>query len=237
MPNWVYNDINISGTDEDLKKFLEKATAVHPEGVSGETGEWQMTKEPEFSFWNFIAPPKEAIESGEYFGTHGYSDGKSVGHTPNNWYEWNNREWNTKWDACDTYTGEVENGSLGISFNTAWSIPEPVFLAMVEQHPELSFAFRSVEEQGWGAEYEGEDGVLGLTAEWDIPNSHQEYLNLGDPDGCRCAWEEDPEDWYDDCPRSEEEEQVVAHDADGSVSARKLRAKFDAEFKGLVQPE
>jgi hypothetical protein len=244
MPNWVDNYITISGSAEDIKAFAEKSQAVHPESVGGDNGEWKMTETPEFSFWNFVRPPQEAIDSGEFFGTHGWSEGKSVGHTPNNWYEWNNREWNTKWDACEV-DFQLEETSIAISFNTAWSIPIPVFEAMCRQHPTLEFGFRSQEEQGWGAEFtsmetEDENGEpiseLSETNSWDIPESHQDWVDLGDPEGCVCE-HADYEDWYDDCPRDDENEQIVAHDADGSVSAEKLRGKFDTEFGGLVKPE
>lgn len=241
MPNWVDNSVTVSGTVETIKAFEEKATAVHP-CVREDGGEVTMTTEPEFSFWNFIRPPQEAIDSGEYFGTHGWEGGKSVGHTPNNWYEFNNREWGTKWDACDVYT-DNQGDTLYITFNTAWGIPEPVFEAMVSQHPELDFDIRSQEEQGWGATYTSmedtdENGepisVLSETNSWDIPECHRDWVDLGDPDGCVCQYS-DLEDWYDDCPRDEDDQQIVAHDADGSVTAEKLKRKFDSEFGGLVE--
>jgi hypothetical protein len=244
MPNWVFNEVSVSGDADLLAEFVEKSQAVHPEGVRGDAGEWKMSETPEFSFWNFVRPPQEAVESGEYFGTHGWSEGKSVGHTPNNWYEFNNREWGTKWDAGDVYL-EDTGGSVSISFNTAWGIPVPVFEAMCRMYPDLDFSFHAQEEQGWGAEYESakdedEDGntigVLMETKSWDIPDSHADYVAINDVDGCVCQHEE-VEDWYDDCPRDDESERIVAHDADGSVSAEKLRRKFDSEFGGLVEPK
>jgi len=241
MPNWVDNSVSVSGSEKDIEAFVAKATAVHP-CVEADGGEVAMTTEPEFSFWNFVRPPQEAIDSGEYFGTHGYQDGKTVGHTPNNWYEWNNREWNTKWDACDVNLDVQDGGkSVWIGFQTAWSIPVPVFEAMVKQHPELEFEMRSQEEQGWGAEYtssdgeeDGEERSLIETSSWDIPESHQDWVDLGDPEGCVCEWS-DEDDWYDDCPRESKEREIVAHDANGSVTAEKLRSKFDSEFGGLVE--
>ena len=244
MPNWVDNYVSVSGSAEAIKAFAEKSQAVHPEGVNEETGEWRMTAEPEFSFWNFVRPPQEALDSGEYFGTHGYSGGEAKGDTSNNWYNFNNREWGTKWDACDVNI-DIDEKSLSISFNTAWGIPVPVFEAMCRQHPELEFDIRSQEEQGWGASYTSmedtdENGepisVLSETNSWDIPECHRDWVDLGDPDGCVCQYS-DLEDWYDDCPRDEEDEQIVAHDTEGAVTAEKLRSKFDSEFNGLVTPE
>lgn len=209
MPNWVYNSVSISGTKEQVEAFYDKASAVHPETFDEATGKVVYTENPEFSFWNFIAPPKEAVESGEYFGTHGWSGGKALGDTPNNWYNFQSEKWGTKWDACDVYaeTTYLKDGTaeISLSYNTAWSIPTPVMEAMVEQHPELTFHFSCEEEQGWGAEYSGEDGSLTLTDEWDIPSSHADYVARDNEDGCICSHYEDEDDWFDDCPRESKE--------------------------------
>lgn len=205
MPNWVYNSVSVSGTKETIEAFYDKATAPHPDTFDKETGKVVYTENPEFSFWNFVAPPKEAVESGEYFGTHGWSDGKKQGDTSTNWYNWNNENWNTKWDACDTHSETTINkdgsADISITYNTAWSIPEPVMTAMVEQHPELTFSFSCEEEQGWGAEYSGTDGELSLDKSWDIPNSHADYVERDNEDGCACSYSDDEDDWYSDCPR------------------------------------
>lgn len=201
MPNWVYNSVSVSGgTPDQIKSFWEKASTPRPDTI--DDNKEIVMREEGFSFWNFIAPPQEAVESGEYFGTNGWQDGKKVGDTPNNWYEWNNEHWNTKWDACDP-SYDLDDSNLSIHFSTAWSIPYPVFEAMVQQHPELHFSFYSEEEQGWGAEYSGDSGYIELVKEWDIPNSHADYEALDrDCWGCESG---DPDDLYDDCPRPDEE--------------------------------
>ena len=204
MPNWVYNNVTILGSESDLSKFYDKATALHPVEFDAETGEFVMTTEPEFSFWNFVSPPVEALKSGEYWGTHGFTDGKPQGNTENNWYHWNIREWGVKWNANNAYFSEdFGSRSISGSYDTAWSIPEPVMTAMVEQHPELVFIFHCEEEQGWGAEYSGENGRLVLTREFDVPSSHADYVERDNEDGCACAYSDDEDDWYGDCPRPE----------------------------------
>jgi len=91
---------------------------------------------------------------------------------------------------------------------------------MVRQHPELDFDFESEEEQGWGAAYTSSDGddvdengvltkSLILTREWDIPDSHQDYVDRGNEDGCNCQSDDDQEYWYEDCPRPEQNFAVV----------------------------
>jgi hypothetical protein len=181
-----------------------------------------------FSFWNFIEPEDKEAYWGSEHGKkpEGYEDWsmeQKLAHdlkfSGNGWYDWNCREWGTKWDACEVNVDEPfldgsGNASVSISFDTAWGIPEPVFKAMVQQHPELSFDFDSEEEQGWGAKYtssdgdaEGEERSLILTEEWDIPDCHEDFVSRG-KDCWRCD-SGDPDDLYDDCPRDDQDFYVV----------------------------
>lgn len=183
MPNHVYNTMTVTGTPEAIKAFKEKA----------------RHEDREFSYWNFITPPQEAIDSGEYEGTHGWEGGESKGNTPNNWYNFNRREWGTKWDAYEVCTDFVlEDSEFQVQWVSAWGEPMPVFVAMVEQHPELEFDFSWQEEQGWGGEAIGAGGDFSIGDEWEIPNSHEDCALRGTT--CACEWADEPTDFYPDCP-------------------------------------
>jgi hypothetical protein len=54
-------------------------------------------------------------------------------------------------------------------------------------------------------EFEGTDGELSVSDEWDIPQSHADYVSRDNEDGCACAQGWDEEDWYDDCPNNKKE--------------------------------
>jgi hypothetical protein len=207
MANWVYTSVSVSGKAEDLKKFLEKAATERPYADGNTPTQIEYETHNGFSFWNFVQPPKEAVDSGEYFGTHGWKGGERVGNSKFNWYEWNIENWGTKWDAGDVSVETIsdDSTSVSISFQTAWDVATPVFRAMVKQHPELEFSFSSEEEQGWGVEHESQDGELVETDSWDIPASHADYAKRDNQDGCRCSWEDDATEWYDDCPNKQEE--------------------------------
>ena len=75
---------------------------------------------------------------------------------------------------------------------------------MVEQHPTLAFSFHCEEEQGWGVEYDSVSGELVETNSWDIPDSHADYVGRDNEDGCVCSYEDDQDEWYNDCPKEEE---------------------------------
>ena len=207
MPNWVFNHLNIEGDAEQIEKVknqLNKPIQKH----YVEKGETKTTNysNPIFSFWNIVAPPDEKLD--EYFETHGFVDGKKTGESPFNWYSFNNREWGTKWDVAvaddvkysDTeLTGEDKN-SLNYRFDTAWSPPIEAITKLSEQYPELQITLEFEEEQGWGGEYLFTEGSYSVVREWDIPNSHADWVALDREDSCQCAHTEDTDDWYDDCP-------------------------------------
>lgn len=193
MPNYVYNSLTIKAKNkQDLDAFLQKA----------------RHEDRDFSFWNFVTPPQEALDSGEYHAEHGWSkEHGDTGQTINNWYNFNNREWGTKWDAFDVdgWSDDVPNEhSHSFTFTTAWGHPYPVFVAMTEQHPELEFDFTWEEEQGWGGEAIGAGGDFSITNDYGIPESHADYEERDRLYGCNCELSDDQSDWYDDCPRETE---------------------------------
>jgi hypothetical protein len=225
MPNWVRNYVSVSGSEEDIAKFRETANRPAPNGIMEDgTLTYEENSNRTISFWNFIEPEnKETYFSGQ------------------NWYDWNCDNWGTKWDACDTEVVEGETKTtLTYTFDTAWSIPEPIFRAMVVKFPTLDFDFESEEEQGWGATYTSSDGdpesrSLILTKEWDIPQSHADYVALEKEDQCVCSWTDDDEDLYSDCPRASQTFdvvvnqviQVIAKDAESAwETANKLLEDF-----------
>lgn len=180
MPNWVYNDIEISGKAEDVTAFLTKAAQVNAWNAGNRSND--------FSFTNFVAP------------------GEDVDYD-RDWYDWNVSHWGVKWDVGNSADVQVSpSGDFAtVTFETAWSIPVQAFEAMATQHPELEFEFKCIEEQGWGGEYSAsdpdDDGIRSLITndEWDIPGSHNEWVKR---DGeCRgCIWDDDPDTRYKDCP-------------------------------------
>jgi len=53
------------------------------------------------------------------------------------WYDWNVKYWGTKWDCYDVNVSDPwESGdgrlSVQLNFNTAWSLPQPVILKLVD---------------------------------------------------------------------------------------------------------
>lgn len=207
MPNWVFNHLSISGDAEQIEKVKNQLNKPIVKNYKEKEGDKPVTySNPIFSFWNIVAPPEEKYD--EYFEVNGYVDGKKTGNSPFNWYSFNNREWGTKWDVAVSDEAKYSDTSLESEsptylyyrFDTAWSPPVEAIEKLSSQYPELKITLEFEEEQGWGGEYLFSEGSYSAVREWDIPNSHADWVALDREDSCQCAHTEDTDDWYDDCP-------------------------------------
>lgn len=214
MPNWVYTTMTVTGPKQSVDAFRVKAAKPYTTRHTGMFIEGKgydhdavnvVENKSDLSFWNFIAP----TDLDAYFGPEKKPDNydtmtfdermvEAMKFNGDHWYDWNVRNWGTKWDACDATCDEV-NGAIVYNFSTAWAPATGAFAAMVSQHPDLEFRFHNTEEQGWGVVYESKDGELEEVSSWDVPESHKEWVDI-DQDCPRCVWEEES-DWYEDCPR------------------------------------
>lgn len=59
------------------------------------------------------------------------------------WYEWCNREWDTKWNACDTQVID----DTTVEFSTAWSDVRDLICTLSEKYPDNNFHYEYCEEQ------------------------------------------------------------------------------------------
>lgn len=103
-----------------------------------------------------------------------YSDIEDYGRTlkqlkqkygSDNWYDWSNKNWNTKWNSSNT---EYDPETQQIKFDTPWSIPYPIIAKIAEDNPEVKLDGYSEEETGWFDEYKTEDGKLEITAHGEL---------------------------------------------------------------------
>lgn len=205
MPNWVYNGVSIQGPTKVVDRFIEmvgRRNYTTPEDAEPRV----------FSYGAFITIPKAKIK--EYHSPHGSGPQGSYGDTEYNWYNWNLANWGVKWDTTNpefTDNTSKQQAAKGVkeiylNWDSPWGVPEPVLHVMIEKFPKLVFDGRSEEEQGWGAKWYGEGGQMSITY-WNTPSSHADWANpdtLNNEEGCVCSWDDDPNDWYGDCPGLEE---------------------------------
>ena len=202
MPNWVFNHLTIDGSKEDIAKVKAQVGAtIKTKYKSADEVDEEVDREPIFSFMNILPPPEDKLE--EYHAVHGYADGKKSGDTEYNWYNFNVREWGTKWDARDVDLLEDDETYLHYKFDTAWSPPTEVIAKLAEQNPNLNITLEYREEQGWGGEIAFNGSTAEVVKEWDVPDTHAEEIAVNNDYCWRCEnFDGDFSDLYEDCPEN-----------------------------------
>ena len=69
--------------------------------------------------------------------TFNFPDGKN----DDRWYHWCVDNWGTKWDMCDKWSVDIEDGYAEFGFNTAWSPPYGIFDKIKEDFPDVGISW------------------------------------------------------------------------------------------------
>ena len=175
MPNWVFNGLTIEGNPEQVTKLVEQMNRPFKKIVDNwnpETHDMEVKlytyPNPVFAFHNIYNHTQAGISDEEYIKQpdHTLPIQEAMMFKGNHWYDFNVREWGTKWDVAvdpdnkypDTYIeGPTPNGeNLVVYYNmhTAWSPPVPALQKLSSQYPSLLFTLSYEEETGWGGEME-----------------------------------------------------------------------------------
>jgi hypothetical protein len=179
MPNWVYNGLTIEGKTEQVKSLIVQMNkpfvdSIKPNGDLAFSIQQRKYINPIFSFRNIISP----TDMEAYHAVPVFPEQFSLAFEGNDWYNFNNREWGTKWDVavCEddkyptTTIEEAENGEnyvVHYNFETAWSRPVPAIEKLSSQYPTLLFTLSYEEETGWGGEMEFLRGEIISESEYD----------------------------------------------------------------------
>jgi len=201
MPNWVFNNLTIDGSKEDIAKVKAQVGAtIKTKYKSADEVDEEIDREPIFSFMNIFPPPEDKLE--EYHAVHGYTGGEKTGDTEYNWYNFNVREWGTKWDARDVELLDEDEKFLHYRFDTAWSQPTEVIAKLAEQNPNLNITLEYREEQGWGGEIAFNGSSIVVVKEWDVPETHAQEIEVNDHCWACDNFNGDYNDLYQDCPEN-----------------------------------
>ena len=187
MPNWVYNGLTIEGKPESVKSLMTQMnkpfTRVHDSwDVSTNTFMKKNTlyPNPVFAFHNIYNHTQAGISDDEYTKQpdHSLPLQEALKFEGNHWYDFNVREWGTKWDVAvssedkspNTYMEDTANGDNHVvyyNFETAWSRPMTALMKLSSQYPDLLFTLSYEEETGWGGECEILRGEIISDIEWE----------------------------------------------------------------------
>lgn len=155
MPNWAYTTMHVEGTPANVRAFHARFCRKR-ENMKSLTGTWQDTDreyvdhvddEPVISMWNIIEPEDKE----RYFRIISSDDPEHSAH-PDNWYQWNCRNWGTKWDMIDAKFDDSDIagdfGTIVYEYATAWGPPIEFMKTASEMFPVL-IRFEGVEEGGY----------------------------------------------------------------------------------------
>lgn len=168
----------IEGSDSDIIKLKNQLNTSFTrdftdyKSVDGELQKIAETKtfsNPVFAFWNIIKPEDmHAYIFDEDTGVPDNPQDESSWFKSNNWYDWNIRNWGTKWDVAvddeekhpDTYLMEQKKDFISYRFDTAWAMPLNAIKTLSTQFPSLKFTLSYKEVTGLGGEVEFTNGDM-----------------------------------------------------------------------------
>jgi len=150
MPNWCECDLIITGKEKELKAFVEFAKGEEEDNNEREA---IMTTK-------FVPYPKEHADiQKEIEDWHKANPGKTEWDGPKDWFnrggrDWCIKNWGTKWGICHSELVEEDYKyeEITYAFDSAWSPPEPIILAMSKKFPELTFRMTYFEQ---GCQFNG----------------------------------------------------------------------------------
>jgi len=149
MPNWCSNEITISGTTQELKRFLTDCGYFDGH---------------QFSFQRLKPMPEELKNIDHYYVDGGERYERKIGEGETqilteqevknlkskygaaHWYDWNINNWGAKWDvggdanwSCTSdeflkCTLDDEYTDIYVSFDTAWSPPEELYKTLTSEY-------------------------------------------------------------------------------------------------------
>lgn len=122
MPNWTTNKITLKHEDKSQIDLIANINL-------NETGVLQTLipcpeelNNPELTTWGHgeEEAQREVLRQ-EMVKKYGYKS----------WYDWNIAHWGTKWDLCDTMINRVDDNTVEIHCQTAWSPPTEAFVILM----------------------------------------------------------------------------------------------------------
>ena len=180
MPNWVFNDLTIQGPKEEIDYIKDKLNEPFSNPSTVYNPETKLMEEkivsynnPVFAFWNIVKPTDlETYNKGpQPDGLDMKDEGWWAKHMEwsekqNDWYNWNIRNWGTKWEVAVSdgeeypntelleHKSEGQDQWLVYKFHTAWSPPLVAISKLSEMVPNSLITLSYEEETGWGGEIE-----------------------------------------------------------------------------------
>lgn len=142
MPNWTSNIITLKHSDASKIAALIHAHDSEDKGVLQHLLPCpEELNDNDLTTWSHgEEQAAREIKQAEMVRKYGYKS----------WYDWNIAHWGTKWDLCESSITKVDDNTVTISAETAWSPPTNAFETLSEQGWEIRALYL-----GEGTEFAG----------------------------------------------------------------------------------
>ena len=151
MPNWCKNIVEVFGEEADIKAFKEMVASeeeafslnsILPVPIELHDVQSPVRIMTEQEIQEYKESHKDIHPDYPIGGpiTQETSDRLNKQYGDNNWYDWCNRNWDTKWDASEVYFQD-DGWMLRYEFDTAWNPPEAICHALREKFPDLNISW------------------------------------------------------------------------------------------------
>lgn len=176
MPNWISNEVRITGSKEELAK-LKYAVKIdneefdfngiikRPKELDGFSSPVRIISKTEFQIQEkkkgkIKEKIKDKVERGEeltkeesqgqFFGLGGITKEMQQNfiekYGVDNWYDWTLQNWGVKWNSSSVSVLNNTDEELHVFFLTPWATPAGVFEAMSEKYPNLKISVGYADE-------------------------------------------------------------------------------------------
>ena len=166
MPNWCYNNLDITATNDEQKAMLEKVSKAEPaEGFIG-----MFLPLPEILKDTTSPTPQDLdeVQQQTMIAQTGFD----------NWYDWQVHNWGTKWDP-EVMDCNFDGTTMSVSFDSAWAPPIAFYEWLKEQGYEVSANYYEPGMDFAGEWVDGDDffleGVIDLARKDESELSTREY--------------------------------------------------------------
>jgi hypothetical protein len=132
MPNWCYNNLQISGN----KEVIEKIRNWHK----------QPDKKTDVGLFGLFYPLPKELEN-TTFPVSESNNTLIEKYGADNWYKWNLANWGVKWDASEIELLDETATDLSLRFETPWGPPIEFYEKLKKDFPDINI-FSSYTEEG-----------------------------------------------------------------------------------------
>ena len=177
MPNWCSNFARIHHSNPAMIDKILKGNADPDGGILNELMPCpaELTDTMAGSYGKGQEEKQQALEAQEK------SNIEKYGYK--NWYDWQVANWGTKWDLCDVSLNQLDDNTVELHFETAWSPPIAAFENLVTN---LGFDIEAMYY---------ESGMV-FAGKWSSDGTDEYYNDWGDSHGARATLPTDLDDMF-----------------------------------------